>query len=139
MMNKALRWIVKQQSVTISNGVILFGGVHDLYGRILGYYNWIASPIMMFGVFYAVVITKTTWLSWITPFRLLVVCVPFVLISALFLWKYIVPLVAVYNNYIANKNANIVVTMLEAQNERIDGILEELSEIKTQCANCQRR
>lgn len=121
--------IAQQKPAKITRGVIAFGGAHDLYGRLLGYYNWVAW-VMNFAVFYAVVIDKTPWLAWVSFQWFLVACVPTGLLSALVLWKYIVPRVAAYNNYIANQNANIVV-------QKLDEVLRVQSDMVRQCSRCK--
>jgi hypothetical protein len=88
-----------------TKGTIIFGGMQDIYGRVVGYVS-VINTLMLAGVFYNTVIIKTPWLNWMSVPLFIAIGIVTVFTLSVLVWKLIIPRMIAYGNYQGYKHSN---------------------------------
>ncbi len=106
-----------------TKGTIIFGATQDIYGRVAGYVS-VINTLMLAGVFYNTVVSKTPWLMWMSVPLFILIGVVTVFTLSVLVWKLIIPRMIAYSNYQGYKHSNPLKEDVQKLDEKLNLIMK---------------
>ncbi len=106
-----------------TKGTLIFGGMQDIYGRVVGYVS-VLNTLMLAGVFYNTVVAETPWLRWMSLPLFIIIGLITVFTLAVLVWKLIIPRMIAYSNYQGYKHSNPLRDDVKKLDEKLNLIMK---------------